>query len=157
MSRLAVPLVDRKLWATGDVLLRAELELLLKDDSGAWRQQTFLVDSGSEMTTMPAFVAKRLNLPMPRQAASGAVHRQTGLEIRSGSLRVRIVGMDQTEHAFPCFFLGDPDNPVQPGRPAVARPRNLLGLSGVIDQLRIVFDGSPVLNAQYGRLIVEKI
>jgi hypothetical protein len=34
MSRLEVPLRDRKLWATGDVFLRAELDLLLNDNAG---------------------------------------------------------------------------------------------------------------------------
>jgi len=34
MSRLETPLIDRKLWATGDVLLHAELDLLLKDNAG---------------------------------------------------------------------------------------------------------------------------
>jgi|GEM_PF-2910012 len=77
MSRLEVPFQYRTLWATGDLLLRAELNLLLKDASGKWRPETFLVDSGSEMTTMPAYWARKLGLPMPQQAAPGAVHTQT--------------------------------------------------------------------------------
>jgi hypothetical protein len=156
MSRLAVPLRHRTLWATGDILLRGDLELLLKDSSGAWIQETFRVDSASEMTTMPAFTAKQCGLPIPRQAAPGAVHRQTGLAIRSGYLRVQIVGMDGTEYAFPCFFLGDPDLPLGPQPPSAKAPRQLLGLSGVVDKLRISFDGDPTPGAQYGNVIVEK-
>src|SRR5262249_19519652 len=57
MSRLEVPLLHRVLWSTGDLLLRAELDLLLKDKAGLWRPQDFLVDSGTEMTTMPAQAA----------------------------------------------------------------------------------------------------
>jgi hypothetical protein len=155
MSRLAVPLLDRKLWATGDVLVRGELPLLLKDKNGVWKRRTFLADSGTEMTTMPAALAKQINLPLPPQAVSGAIHFQTGLAIRSGYLRVQVVGMDGTEYVFPCFFLGDPDVPLLsiPGRPV---PRKLLGLTGVVDKLRLCFDGTPGPGAPYGYLVVEK-
>jgi hypothetical protein len=155
MPRLEVPLKHRLLYSTGDLLLRAELDLLLKDNLGNWRPQTFLVDSGTEMSTMPASLARQLDLPLPQRAAPGAVHAQTGLEIRSGYLRVRVAGMDPTEYAFPCLFLGDPDVPVPTGLPAV-RPRTLLGLPGVIEKLRLSFDGTPVPGAPYGQLIVEK-
>ena len=153
MSRLEVPFQYRTLWATGDLLLRAELNLLLKDASRNWRSETFLVDSGSEMTTMPAYWAKQLGLPMPQQAAVGAVHTQTELSIRPGYLRVLVVGMDATECVVPCFFLGDPAAPA--GRAANA-PRKLLGLSGVVDKLRISFDGAPTPSAPHGRLTLER-
>jgi hypothetical protein len=107
------------------------------------------------MTTLPAFLAKQLDLPMPQQAAPGIVHRPTGLAIRSGYLRVQVVGMDATEYALPCFFLGDPDVPISisQARPV---PQKLLGISGVVDKLRIIFDGRPTGGAPYGNLIVEK-
>ena len=156
MSRLAVPILDRTLWTTGDVLLRAEVDLLLKDHSGVWRQETFLVDSGTEMTTFPAAQARHLNLPMPQHAARLPLHAQTGQPFRSGYLRVQVVGMDATEYAFPCFFLGDPSVPL-PSIPGPTTPRELLGLSGVIHQLSLHFDGTnggPA--AAYGYLTVEK-
>lgn len=156
MSRLIVPLRHRILWATGDILLRGELELLLKDHTGAWVQETFRVDSGSEMTTMPAFTARQCGLPIPQRAVSGVVHHQTGLEIRSGYLRVQVMGMDRTEYVFPCFFLGDPNLPLGPQPPSVNGPRQLLGISGVVNQLRIAFDGDPTPGAQYGNVIVDK-
>jgi hypothetical protein len=106
------------------------------------------------MTSMPAWLAKQLDLPMPRKAVPGATHKQTGLEFRSGLLRVRVVGLDSTEFVFPCFFLGDPDS--QPiTDPAVVAPRKLLGLSGVVDKVRILFDGTPSTQAPYGNLILE--
>lgn len=114
------------------------------------------MDSGSEMTTMPAFDAKQLGLPMPQRAAHGAVHSQTGLEIRSGYLRARVMGMDATEYAFPCLFLGDPDLPI-PSRSGQSAPRKLLGLGGVVDKLRLSFDGTLGPRAPYGLLTVEKI
>jgi hypothetical protein len=147
MSRLEVPLLHRTLWATGDVLLRAELRLLLKDRNGIWKPRRFRVDSGSEMTTMFAFLARQLNLPFPPKAVPGVVHHQTGLEIRSGILRVQVVGMDGTEYGFPCFFLGDPNTPPPPHLMPAVGPENLLGMSGVVDKLRIYSDGRPAPGA----------
>ncbi len=155
MSRLGVPLLHRTLWATGDILLRAELDLRIKDNAGNWHQETFRVDSGTEMTTFPAALAKQLDIPMPQRAAQGVIHQQTGLELRSGSLRVQVVGMDGTEYAFPCFFLGDPNLPLS-SYPPTSVPRNLLGLSGVIDKLRVVFEGDATPTAMHGYLVVEK-
>jgi hypothetical protein len=63
MARLETPLLAKTLWKTGDILLRAELDLRLKDNSGGWQAETFLVDSGTEMTIMPASLARALDLP----------------------------------------------------------------------------------------------
>jgi hypothetical protein len=157
MSRLEVPLRHRILWATGDILLRAELDLLLQDRSATWQRQVFRVDSGSEMTTMPAYRARQLGLPLPQKAATGATHQPTGLGLRSGYLRIRVPGLDANEYVVPCFFLGDPDTPAPKGPPA-ALPRNLLGLSGVIDKLRVYCDGTPAPpGALYGNLVVETL
>jgi len=158
MSRLQKPLNDRILWSTGDLLLWAELDLLLKDDRGNWQPQTFRVDSATDMTTMPAYDALLLGIPMPQSPAPGITHEQTGLPIRSGILRCKVVGMDQTEHAFPCFFLGDPNTPPPAGTPPARMPRYLLGLSGVVDKIRWTFDATPVSGqAPHGYLTVEKI
>jgi hypothetical protein len=73
-----------------------------------------------------------------------------GQEVRSGLLRARIPGMDATEYLFPCYFLGDPSVPA-------VKARNLLGLTGVINQVRFTFDGTPSPVASRGVLVVEKI
>src|SRR5437899_6322048 len=122
MSRLELPLAFRTLRTTGDVVVHAELDLAIKTDRGGWETIPFLVDSGTEMTTMAAAEAKRRNLPIPKRPVSGLSFQ--GQEVRCGLLRARIVGMDATEYAFPCYFLGDPSVPA-------LRARNLLGLSGV--------------------------
>ena len=147
MSRLEIPLVYRKLKTTGDEVLRAELKLELKTNLGGWRIVTFLVDSGTEMTTMPAFDAKTLDLPIPIRPVPGLTFQ--GQEVRPGLLRAHIVGMDATEYVFPCYFLGDPSV-------RVTRPKNLLGLTGVMDQIRLTFDGPTSPQALYGVLVVEK-
>jgi hypothetical protein len=155
VSRLEVPLLGKTLVATGDILLRAELDLLIKTNAQTWEQVVFRVDSGTEMTTMPAAQAKLLDLPLPINPVWGLKHAQTGLEIRTGVIRVRVVGMDGTEYVFPCYFLGDPNTPFSPAQAAV--PRNLLGLTGVVDKVRIAFDGKPAgPAAPHGNLVVEK-
>jgi hypothetical protein len=147
MSRLEVPLAYRKLQTTGDVVLHAELTLMMKTKQGVWEPFPFLIDSGTEMTTMPAGEAKHQDLPMPKRVVPGLTFQ--GEEVRSGLLRAQIPGMDATEYVFPCYFLGDPnDRPV--------RPRNLLGLTGVINQIRITFDGTDSAVMPSGVLVVEK-
>jgi hypothetical protein len=151
MGRLAIPLRHRKLWWTGDVLLRPVLELSLKTQRGTWVRVPFLVDSGTEMTCMPASEARKLDLPMPRQPVRGGTFGQANQGFRSGLIQSRIIGLGATEYVFPCFFLGDPDALPTP------RDRNLLGLSGVINQVHLSFDGTTAASAPYGFLVVETI
>lgn len=120
----------------------------VKTNQGVWSNFVFRVDSGTEMTTMPAEVARRRDLPIPQRPVRGLALR--GQEVRRGLIRVRIPGLDATEYIFPCYFLGDPDVPTVDGK-------NLLGLTGVINQVRLTFDGTPTLAATDGLLIVEKI
>jgi hypothetical protein len=148
MSRLEVPLGYRTLRATGDTVLSADLVLSLRTNGGAWEEVPFRVDSGTEMTTMLAVDARKLDLPLPKTPVSGLV--LYGQEVRSGLLRARIVGMDPTEFIFPCYFLGDPNIPPP------ARAWNLLGLTGVINQIRLCFDGTTSALAPWGILVVEK-
>jgi hypothetical protein len=154
MSRLVVPISRRILWSTGDILRWVDLWLRLKDNAGAWRRHRFRFDSASEMTTFPANQAKQNGIPMPQRAAVGAVHIQSGLEMRSGFLRFQIVGMDQTEYVTPCLFLGDPDTPPA-GQPA-ALPRKLLQPLGLLDQLRFTMDHDPSAGTLDGELLIEK-
>jgi hypothetical protein len=77
------------------------------------------------------------------------------LEVPLAFRRLRATG-DLVVHAelvlaiiFPCYFLGDPDA-------TAVRDRNLLGRTGVINRIRLIFDGTPSLIAQGGVLVVEK-
>ena len=148
MSRLEVPLQHRTLRATGDTVLWADLVLSLKTNRGAWKEIPFRVDPGTEMTTMPAYDAKSLDLPIPKKPVPRLV--LYGQEVRSGLLRARVVGMDPTEFVFPCYFLGDPNVPPP------AQARNLLGLTGVINQICLTFDGRSSVRSPRGVLVVEK-
>jgi hypothetical protein len=146
MSRVEIPLANRKLKTSGDRVLRAEMDLELKTNRNTWKTFRFLFDSGTEMTTMPADEASKWDLPIPRRPVKGLTFR--GQEARAGLLRARVVGLDLTEYTFPCYCLGDPA--VSP-----ADPKYLLGMTGVINQIRLILDGSYTLAAPDGRLIVE--
>src|SRR5262245_43775894 len=141
MSRLEVPIQHRTSWATGDILLWAKLDLLLKDGGGNWHSETFQIDTATHITTMSAYQAKRWLLPMPALPARGIVHRQTGLEIRSGYLRFQIAGLSQEELVIACYFLGDPDSPLNPQLSSF--PRRLLQPFQLIDTLRFSTDYNP--------------
>jgi hypothetical protein len=154
MSRLAVAISGKILWSTGDLRLCVDVDLLLKDSAGNWISDSFRLDTATDVTTFPAFRAKQLNLPMPPKPSSGVVHTQTGLEIRSGLLRLRIQGMDSTEYAVACLFLGDAGNP--PSGPPAAFPRKLLQPFGLLNQLRFLFDKDAAAGAPYGEMIIEK-
>jgi hypothetical protein len=148
MARIEFPLMDKTLRTTGDRVLRAELDLEVKTNLGTWESFTFLVDPGTEMTTMPACEARRWDLPIPKRPVRGLSLR--GQEVRRGLLRARIPRLDATEYVFPCYFLGDPFVPL-------ADPKYLLGLTGVIDHVRLIFDGTRSVSAPNGILAVEKI
>jgi hypothetical protein len=154
MPRLEIPLLSKKVWATGEVLIRAEIELLIRDGGGVLRPETFRVDSGTEMTSMAAARARVLNLPMPQHHVvleiNGFKH-----EVRAGLIRAQVAGIDGAELVFPCYFLGSPNSALGPS-PLPIFARNLLGLTGVVDKLRIHFDGTPSPSARHGYLVVEK-
>lgn len=154
MSRLAIPITGKTLWATGDVRLWADIPLLVRDGSGQYQKVVFRVDSGTDLTTYPAYQAKQLGLVVPARPAP-ARHHPTGLEIRSGMLRFRIDGMDPTEYAVACLFLGDPNVAPIPAQPA-SFPRQLLQPFALLDQLRFTMGRDPAAGLLYGELIVEK-
>jgi hypothetical protein len=154
MSRLQIPITGQMLWHTGDVRRWVEMRVALRDGAGNWRQRMFRIDSASDITTMAAHEAAKLGLPMPVRASAGAKHTQTSLEIRSGYLRFRIIGMDLTEYVTPCLFLGDPNTP--PVGPAATLPSKLLQPLALLDQLRFEMKHDPSDGTPHGMLIVEK-
>jgi hypothetical protein len=156
MSRLERPLLAKTIALTGDIALRAELTLRIKTNSQTWEPVIFLVDPGTEMTTLPAARAKQLGIPLPQKPVPRLGITGKSAEVRAGLIRARVDGMDPTEYVFPCYFVGDPDAPFDPNKPP-RFPRSLLGLSGVVDKIRILFDGTPTATAAHGLMVIEKI
>jgi hypothetical protein len=154
MSQLQIPISGKILFATGDLKLWADITVLLKDAAGNWQSQTFRIDSATEITTFLAHKAKQLGLPLPTQQVRGVVHAQTGLEIRSGYLWFRVVGLDATEYVTACRFLGDPDTPAF-GQ-SVALPRKLIQPLGLRDKLRFILDKDLSDGTPYGTITIQK-
>jgi hypothetical protein len=155
MSRLVIPVVGKVLYATGDMTFRAEVTLALKDNAGKFVQWGFRIDSATDVTTFPAFEARRLNLPMSINPAR-VRHDPTGLEVRSGLLCFRIDGMDATEYAVSCFFLGNPAVAPNPAMPAFV-PRALLQPLALLDHLKFTMEKDPAsIGASHGEVIIEK-
>jgi hypothetical protein len=156
MSRLAIPVDGQRLWATGDVKLSVEVVLALRDGTGNFVTKRFKVDTGTEITTFSAHNARKLGLFLPTNPAA-IRHEQTGLEVRSGMLAFRVVGMDQTLYAVPCLFLGDPNTSPGPNTPTAMLPRNLLQPLALLDVLKFSTEKDPgSVGAPYGELIIEK-
>ncbi len=155
MSRLAIPVRGQTLFATGDVMLRAKVLLSIRDGAGDFVGLDFRVDTGTDITTFPAYEAKQLGLYVPPRPAA-VRHEQTGLEVRPGMLAFRVVGMDQTLYAVPCFLLGDPGTPPNPNNRATF-PRNLLQPFHLLDVLKFSTEKDRAsIAAPYGELVIEK-
>jgi hypothetical protein len=154
MSRLAIPVSYQKLYATGDVKLWVEVTLVLRDGAGNFVNRLFKVDSGTEITTFPAYDVRQLGLPVPATPAA-VRHEQTGLEVRSGMLVFRIDGMDPTLYAVSCLLLGDPNVRPSPNASASMLPRNLLQPLALLEKLNFSTQKNPGGPA-YGELIIEK-
>jgi hypothetical protein len=155
MSRLAIPVIGQHLYVTGDVTLRAEVTLDIKDNAGNFVPWRFRIDSATDVTTFPAHEARQFNLPMPINP-SRIRHDPTGLEVRSGLLRFRIQGMDATEYAVSCFFLGNPAVVPNPAMPAFL-PRALLQPLALLDDLKFTMEKDATsIGASYGEVIIEK-
>jgi hypothetical protein len=153
---LRVPLQGKKVRATGEILLRAEVLLLVSDADESWHLLPFRADSASEMTTLPAAAARKLNIPMPLAPTTGLrvdTPSATQDAVRAGAIKARFFGMEEDDYWFPCYFLGDPEaeGPQRPG----TIPRSLLGLTGVVDKVTLVFDGDATEDAPYGHLVIE--
>jgi hypothetical protein len=132
------------------------VSLELRDGSGNFAAHDFRVDSGTDITAFPAHEAKQLGLYVPQHPAN-VQHEQTGPKVRSGMLAFRIIGMDQTLYAIPCFFLGDPDTPPPPGTPRGQLPRNLLQPLHLLEVLKFSTDKDPAsIGAPHGEIIIEK-
>jgi hypothetical protein len=151
---LRVPLLGKDLKATGDKLIRSEVALLVRSQDG-WQEFGFRVDTGAEMTCMPAAVARLYHINYPTNPTAG-IQRKTAsgpgdTPIRVGALKIQVKGLEGREFFCPCSFIGDPalDDPHPPGD-------YLLALTGILRFLRLIFDGAPSEEAPFGSLIVEE-
>lgn len=143
--------LESKLLPTGYTGLRAEVELQVRTRLHRYAVLLFTVDPGSNVTTIPVSVAKDYELFLPEKSIPCQIKTATGLairQVRAALITVRVPGLDGRDFMWPCHFVdaaaGDDLNP-------------LLGLGGVLNDLRIIFDGTYAQEAPYGRLILEEL
>jgi hypothetical protein len=109
----------------------------------------FRVDTGSDVTTLSVAKARELGLSVPRKAIEFNVEAATG-QVRQvrhpGRIQGKVFGLDGWDFDWPCHFVEHQG----PG------PKPLLGLAGVLDDLRIGLDGSYSLESPYGWLHLER-
>ena len=113
MSRLERPLLTKTIALTGDIALRAELTLRIKTNAQSWESVIFLVDPGTEMTTLPAPRAKQLAIPIPQKPGDQGQTAGRGMPAQScrvnGLLkarleRTRLVRGDHDSRTFNTYY-----------------------------------------------------
>jgi hypothetical protein len=127
------------------------LTLSVRTRPRVFKELEVRVDSGAAVTTISAARATDLGIPFPRKAVDLTLETATG-KVRQrrhlGRLAARVPGLDGREFNWPCHFVEHADD---------SPPRAALGLTGVIDDLRITLDGSYALEAPYGWLVLEEV
>jgi hypothetical protein len=140
-DRLLVPVVRGP--------LRVDALLFVHRDDGTMEEVFFRVDSGCSHSTFP--LARAVSLGLPTTGPRKTIRLVTALGPSSEEVisRVWSFRLSASQSSAP-FFL-----PVHlvVNRPASLTP--LLGLTGVIEQLRWTFDGRDQPGAPYGFCLLE--
>lgn len=147
-----VPLKFARLRQTGEMTVKAETWFLVRTTRGSFEPLLMLVDTGANITTIPVPHAINAGVAIPTRRITLDVQTATGVvrqQVHPGYIQVRVPGISHP-HPFewPCHFVD---------QPGVAPPISVLGLSGVLDDLRLTFDGTYSLDARYGVLLVEPV
>jgi hypothetical protein len=143
------PLRAKRL-STGYIAVQGAIELEIRTREHRFEALEFIVDSGSNLTTIPVSVAKKYRLSLPARSiplkirtAAGSVARQ----VFAGQITARIPGLPGRDFTWPCHFVAGPVN----------ESGHLLGLSGIVNDLRLIFEGTYSEDAPYGWLILEEL
>ncbi len=108
----------------------------------------FVFDSASAVTTIPVAQATKVGLLIPQKRIALSIASVSG-EIRQLRRPARIQGRIQSpsgwDFDWPCHFLEGNGLGV-----------NILGLAGVLDDLRVTLDSTYSLEAPHGWLILER-
>jgi hypothetical protein len=148
-NRVRIPLSVRSI-KTGARLIQARVSLLLQSSEPGLVPVDFIVDPGCGISTMPRLVAEENGIPIPpRNTIKGIrVRSSTGSSVqrvRLGKIGVRVPGLSSRVCYWNCHFVEPPHAPYM----------SLLGLDGVLNDLRLTFDGTYSMENPYGQLIIE--
>jgi hypothetical protein len=149
-GKMRVALQQYRVAGLDKPLVRPVLPLLVGTRSSAFRAVEFIVDTGAGITTIAVVEAAGLHLSVPTKKAAYVVHTATGRAKqirRPGRLCAKIPGLGERVFDWPCHFVEH----------EASAPKAVLGLAGVLDDLRITLDGTYALEAPYGWLILEEV
>ncbi len=144
LLRLGLLRPDRLRVAISGTPLRIEVFLLVETSNGGRAAVPFLVDSGSSISIISLTRAQLLQLPIPDQRIRRRRSSEAGsvrVMVRHGEIRFWLT---KDQRAAPFVVPIDFDETRPPERPP------LLGLKGVIDQIRWIIDGRPRLGEPRG-------
>lgn len=147
---LRVPLVSYRVVGIDQTLVRAVLPVQIRTGLRGFVETEFVVDSAAAITSIAVAKATQLGIPVPRKAVELGVETATGpaRQVRHpGRIQGRIQGLEGWMFDWPCHFVAHRGPP----------PKAVLGLTGVLNDLRITLDGTHALEAPYGWLILERI
>ena len=145
---LQIPLQEVRIPATAATGRRAILQVQVRNRLGRWEPIDFLVDTGSSVTTIPMQLAAKHALMIPERSVEMPVRTIAGRIMqrrRTGLVVARLQGLHPQQFTWPCHFIEAPPGPANPA----------LGLAGVLDDLRLTFDGDYQQTAPYGTLLIE--
>ena len=77
-TRLQIPLQGKFVWATRENYVWADLTVQIWTYAKTWNEFVFRVDSGSEMSTMPASLANEYSIPIPKDPTKGIALKAPG-------------------------------------------------------------------------------
>ncbi len=115
----------------------------------SYEEVCFLVDTGASVSVMDWELAELYGIPVQGPADRVVVNTTGGpvtLWACAGAVRVRVPIWPERAFEWPCNFVRD-----------FRRGYSLLGMAGVIRDLRLTIDGTPQPDALYGLLIVESL
>ena len=136
--------------ATGIRGLQAPLRLEIRTRHHDFRTVDFLMDSGAKVTSISAAAARDWHIPFSQKAIELELRTVLGRvrqRVHPGQITVRIPGLEGREFTWPCHFVEHKGSP----------PPQVLGLAGILQDLRIIFDGAHTQDAPYGCLILEEL
>jgi hypothetical protein len=144
-----VPLQPYRVRGIAEALVRPILRIEVQARNHTFKVIEFRVDCATAITTLSAARAADLGIQVPRKIVTLTVETAAGLVTQRrhpGRITVRIPGLEMREFNWPCHFIHE-------GEPSSGP---LLGLAGVLEDLRITLDGAYSLDAPYGWLILEE-
>jgi hypothetical protein len=144
-----IPLEGRAI-ETGARVIQAKLKLLIQTSKPGFALVDFIVDPGCGITSLPRIVAEQRGIPVPSDVNIKTINIRTAAgsskqRVRLGKIGVRVPALASRTFFWGCHFVEPPHSPHMA----------LLGLKGVLNDLRLIFDGTYAIENPYGVLILE--